>query len=157
MTFRRGALKFAAASLQFALFAVLCRITASPPTLKRVEASLRKENGQQGKIIRMREISDKANAIMSSIPIKNLPFEPSRWKEGDPDPEPSPEEERELMQIVSGAEVIPMKAKKPPLIVLEPARLDSVSIFLSAGEPDLPAFLDRRKPKTPEAPEASPR
>ena len=63
---------------------------ASPPTLKRVEAS---PNGQQEKVSQLREISDKAKAIMARLPIKHLPFEPRRWKEGDPDPEPNPEEE----------------------------------------------------------------
>ena len=53
---------------------------ASPPTLKRVEAS---PNGQQEKVTQLREISDKAKAVMERLPIKHLPFQPERWKEAE--------------------------------------------------------------------------
>ena len=130
---------------------------ASPPTLKRVEAS--PKNGQQGKVTQPREISEKAKIIMASLPIKHLPFQPERWKQGDPDPEPDPEEERALLAIVNGAEVIPMpKPKpKPPPIMLEAAMVENRSIFPNAtGNPSRAViqrcrtFFDgRRQHRTP--------
>ena len=40
-------------------------------------------NGQQEKVTQLREISDKAKAVMERLPIKHLPFQPERWKEAE--------------------------------------------------------------------------
>ena len=88
---------------------------ASPPTLKRVEASPKKKTAT--KKVQMRR---SATRRRDGTPSNQAPTVSPRWKEGDPDPEPIEEEQRELLAIVNGADIIPMP-KRSLCRILEPA------------------------------------